>query len=551
MPYVYWKMGGMSLDNLQPRHLAGASPTVDEFYARNPYSWVNDLPGSNWQSGNMFEGTVFVPNCNMDTGVFYDPVWNDKMNINDGAHAIALGEIYYSNPMRRLQAVEQLTLPPQYSTIPNTGAFSRFEHIWGSALFVRQMTDRYRIAEPIATTLLLRTLVSDIGHTFGSHLGDWMFQGMGEAENQHDIELTSYLGAVGVTAILEKHGFSPTDIIFPEINDWIESNQPDLCVDRVDYGLREMNRWNKGIADAKFDSDDFVITPDNMLAMKDQQRARLFAEGFLLLSQEHWSEPTHRFMLDMLMLRTKLFYGNGGAPRSWVFDPDLNAKTALVPLHTIHPRDLMYVTDPAQAQAYEFPHSDELAIHGLMEKIARYHRQHRWPRRSQQIAEYMDQFAEANYDSVLTAGTFSRLTDDYAYTANLEGGNFQIMTSDDADSRHDGRAIDLPLVTLKSRQVDPLVETVDGFKRLSELDPSFADRLLQHRRTMAQTYVARLVLDDDTARLLRDTLAQAETNWHKRLASSRRMSPSELRSLVSVSAREIFGSYPFMTFHPY
>lgn len=144
----------MSYDDLQPRHLPGASPKIDELYTRDPYGWVDDLPGSDWQGGNMFEGTAFVPNCNMDAGIFYDPVWNDKLSISDGDNAAVLGNIFYNNSLRRLQAVEQLTLPPEYSTIPNTSAFSRFEHIWGSALFVRQMT----VKSPLPAAPCLRPL---------------------------------------------------------------------------------------------------------------------------------------------------------------------------------------------------------------------------------------------------------------------------------------------------------------------------------------------------------------------------------------------------------
>ncbi|MEO6761165.1 MAG: hypothetical protein ABI220_02175 [Candidatus Saccharimonadales bacterium] len=538
-------------DNVELRHLPGASPEIDASYARIPCGQIDDLPGSDWQSGNMFKGTSFVPNCNMDTATFYDPVWKDKLVINDGNMNPVLEDIFYNKSVRRLQAVEQLTLPPEYSTIPNTGAFSRFEHIWGSALFVRQITDRYQIAEPYATELLLRTLVSDIGHTFGSHLGDWMFQGMGESENQHDIELASYLGAVGVTTILEAHGFVPANIIFPEVNDWVESTQPDLCVDRVDYGLREMDRWNTIIANAGFSSADFVLTPDNMLAMKDQQRARLFAEGFLLLSQEHWSEPTHRFILDMLMLRTKLFYGNGGAPRSWVFDPDLTAEQALIPLHEIHPRDLMYVTDPAQAQAYILQRPEEIVIHSLMARVAKHHRQIIWPDRSQRIADYMIQFDQDNYPDVLRSKRFNKLETDFSYKLEDDTGSFTLLRTDEANLTKDNKSIDLPLVTLKSRQVDPLVESDRGFVRLSDIDPTFAERLVDHSRIMSQKYVARLVLYGETDNALRDAITTIEAKWQKRLDTSRRMSPAELRSLVSVSAMEIFGEYPFMTFHSY
>jgi hypothetical protein len=79
----------------------------------------------------------------MEEAVFDDPVWQfgspENLRLGEKLEDDVLLSIFYSDAIRRLQAVEQLTLPPEYTTIPNTGAFSRFEHIWGSVLFVRQM----------------------------------------------------------------------------------------------------------------------------------------------------------------------------------------------------------------------------------------------------------------------------------------------------------------------------------------------------------------------------------------------------------------------------
>ena len=166
------------------------------------------LPGTTWESGNIFDSGMSVPNCNMEDGVFNDTVWRfgtpDRLRLNEMANNKIFYEIFYSDAVRRLQAVEQLTLPPEYTTIPNTAAFSRFEHIWGSVLFTGQIALRENISPADTTILQLRTLVSDLAHTIGSHLGDWMFQGIGNEENQHDLELASYLEKVGINDIFRK-----------------------------------------------------------------------------------------------------------------------------------------------------------------------------------------------------------------------------------------------------------------------------------------------------------------------------------------------------------
>ncbi len=514
------------------------------------------LPGATWEEGNMFYGLT-LPNCDMSSATFHDPVWQfgypDRLHVYERPEERVLADIFYSDAVRRLQAVEQLTLPPEYTTVPNTGALSRFEHIWGSVLFVRQMAAAHGIEGRDAVRLQLRTLLSDIAHTFGSHLGDWIFQGIGGAENQHDLELASYLEATGINSTLRAHGFDPAEVTFPAISDWVEAPQPDLCVDRVDYGLREMNRWNDVIRSSSFTADDFVLTPERMLAIKDQQRARLFAEGYLLLSQEHWSEPTHRFMLDMLLLRTKLFYGEGGAPRSWVFD-----EKGLLDLHQVHPRDLMYVTDPAQLEAYALPNLSGHILEAIMKSVARYRRQYVWPGRRERIGQYMRQFCDAAaYDEVMRKGghvplespIFNSYLDEYPKT--LPGG-FVILDAAVAEATKNELSVDIPQPPLKTRQVDPLVQTATGFVRLSTLDPSFALRLTEHAEILKKPKVARLMIaDPHVLQAVRLMFANVEAHWQRRLQASRRLSAQELNNLVSVSASEVLGGYPFMSFIDY
>ena len=145
---------------------------------------------------------------------------------------------------RRLQAVEQLTLPPDLSVIPNTSRFSRWQHIWGSLIFVRKMTehdDRFSSRDRIVAQL--RTLFSDVGQTAFSHLGDWVFQGANGGENLHDQELMDLLHSQGIDEMLNEFDLTLDETVFPDMEDWVECPSPDLCVDRVDYGMREILRW--------------------------------------------------------------------------------------------------------------------------------------------------------------------------------------------------------------------------------------------------------------------------------------------------------------------
>jgi hypothetical protein len=526
-----------------------------EYHARFGHTDYNE----GWEHGNIFNNRVqWMPNCNMDTAVIDDKVWGRRtlsnLRISSLPDPRLFTEIFYSDPIRRLQAVEQLTLPPQYSTIPNTAAFSRFEHVWGSVLFVKDIAKQHGIEGRELTKYMLRTLVSDVAHTFGSHLGDWAFQNIGGSEDLHDKELQTYLEATGINDILRNHGIQPEEVIFPDISDFVEAPQPDLNTDRVDYGLREMNRWNHYVYMQAFDVDDFTLTPDRMLAMRDQRRARIFAEGYLQLPLQNWSEPTHRFMIDMTLARMKLFYAEGGTPNDWVFDPkDL---TRLLPLHEIHPRDLMYVTDIAQLAAYTMPSLGGHTLESIMKSVALYHRQYVWPGKANRLNNYMWQFV-MDYDTVLREGhkplhhsDFSDFRSEYPPTVP---NGFAILDADYAEATKNDASIDFPQPPFKMRKIDPLVQTATGsFKRLSELDPSYAQRLVEYESEILTPKVARLsVPDPATNARLRELFENVDSYWQERLQTTRRMSQAELKSLVNVSASNIHGNYPFMSFYDY
>lgn len=512
------------------------------------------LPGMTWAEGNMFTNpTGFVPNCDIFHFNFTDTVWSnssyDRLDLSRKEEDHVLKEIFLNDAVVRMQEIEQLTLPPYYTTIPNTAAFSRFEHIWGSVIFIRQMAQRLGIDPNESMRMQLRTLVSDIAHTTGSHLGDWLFQGVGGNEDQHDKELKTYLEAAGLNDILRKYGFDPDEIIFPDTVDWVEAPSPDLCVDRVDYGLREMNRWNDEVYLHSFSVEDFTLTPENMLAMTDQRRARIFAESYLLLSEEHWSEPTHKFIEELFLLRTKLFYAEGNTPRTRGFSLS----------DDIHPRDSMYVTDPVQLQAFTQPSLGGQTLDAIMKSVAQYRRQYVWPGRKNRINQYIDQFAnESNYERIVAEGKFdpidSQSFDTYLgeYPPTLPTG-FAILTSEEAVASKSPQDFDFVQTPFKLRQIDPLVQTEQGFARLSELDPSYSQRLEQHREQAQSPHVARLTIPDPaTNKLIREMIENVGASWEKRLRESRRMSAEELRSLLQEATEQThYGSYPFMDHFSY
>ena len=158
---------------------------------------------SQWESGNVVEGVLEIPRYELGEGMeIYDVVWGE-CKIGDPPHDRLLMHLARTPLFRRLQSVEQLTLGADHTTVPNTAMFSRWQHIWGSLVFVRKMTEGdKRFSERDRIVLQLRTLFSDVGQTSFSHLGDWLFQGVQGGEDLHDQDLRALLRVNGIEDML-------------------------------------------------------------------------------------------------------------------------------------------------------------------------------------------------------------------------------------------------------------------------------------------------------------------------------------------------------------
>lgn len=119
------------------------------------------MPGYPGDPGETIMGALHMPSYELEDNsmVIHDAVWGDCSIGDRQPYDSLLMELARSPLFRRLQAVEQLTLPPSFSTVPNTTLFSRWQHIWGSLAFVRKMTEGDdRFDDRQRTVLELRTL---------------------------------------------------------------------------------------------------------------------------------------------------------------------------------------------------------------------------------------------------------------------------------------------------------------------------------------------------------------------------------------------------------
>jgi HD superfamily phosphohydrolase len=426
-----------------------------------------------------------------NTMMIRDAVWGEELI--DGPHSdfdTLLMRLARSALFRRTQAIEQLTLGKNFATVPSTTYMSRWSHIWGSLIFIRKMNEGRDIDPRINQTMQLRTLLSDVGHTAFSHLGDWMFQEAG-SEDLHDRELKNILTVSGVKDILSQHGFSLDETVFPDVKDWVECPSPDLNVDRVDYGLREMLRWQTSFTGLNYYQSKlanpqslFEIVDDN-LVVKDPNFATKFAIGYSVLPTEHWAQPAHRLQLQLLQMAMRRII------------------TQKLDVEGGHPRDEMYAVDNMFDQ--DFKTWDMMNLESIMKNLALTQRQIFAQGRKQDLDSI---FRQSEYPlSELRAKpyvfpTFPDPLQNYTWESeqfiiphapNLIIESVDQIEVDPMTVTMQGLQIALP--ALKARIVDPRMLNEKGeVVRLSEYNPSYLDYLKGQRQEMSKAYLVTILM---------------------------------------------------------
>lgn len=423
---------------------------------------------------------------------------------------------------RRLQAVEQLTLPPDLSVIPNTSRFSRWQHIWGSLIFVRKMTghdDRFSSRDRIVAQL--RTLFSDVGQTAFSHLGDWVFQGVNNGENLHDEELMDLLRSQGIDEMLNEVDLTLDETVFPDVEDWVECPSPGLCVDRVDYGMREILRWvhpsidfeqyRHQLANPK---ELFQIDDNGMLQITDSDFARKFAGAYNVLGTEDWGHPIQRLQTDLLQVAVKRAllggYISEGVQLDW----------------PVHPRDRLYGID--SDFRFAFHDSTGVQLHRLMERIAQ---------------DQRSAFVHARrHDLNSTLGHLNTDTDVFQFpepfvSYSEQSRNFGLLPlSVKLEALGDGDAtafaiasngLQVAIPRKKHRYIDPQV----AGEPLSGISPRFSAFLNAQGDAMAQQYMASILVNPEFASKVYEIKTSVDERWPDAIARLR--SPENLETIIN------------------
>lgn len=199
-------------------------------------------------------------------------------------------ELVNSKNVRRLKNLSMVGLPQEYWHKP---IFSRYEHSIGVFLLLRKLGAE--IEEQVAG------LLHDVSHTAFSHVVDWVLGDRTKEDFQDSIHSETIRNS-NIPKVLDKYGIDSEKISKLDKFSLLDSNIPDLCVDRFDYAIREIIRFEA------LENIDLILKTlsnlDGKLVFTSQKAAEIFSRGFLKCQAEHWggeeSKARYHLLADAL-----------------------------------------------------------------------------------------------------------------------------------------------------------------------------------------------------------------------------------------------------------
>lgn len=204
------------------------------------------------------------------------------MRLDDPVHGTAeidepvLQELVDSAPVQRLKGVNQAG--PQTYFLDLDKPVSRFDHSVGVMVLLRQ--HGAPLEEQIAG------LLHDVPHTAFSHVVDFVF----ETENHeyHERFLEDVVKGSEVPSILDRHGFDVDRILDEDNFPLLERDLPDLCADRIDYFLRDMQEVaGEDVAELR----GALATHDGRFVLDDRDAAERYALKYIEADERFWADP--------------------------------------------------------------------------------------------------------------------------------------------------------------------------------------------------------------------------------------------------------------------
>ncbi|RLQ92272.1 HD domain-containing protein [Falsibacillus albus] len=197
-------------------------------------------------------------------------------------------ELILSEPVQRLKEIHQGGASYLVNEKWNV---TRFDHSIGVMLLIKKLGGL--VEEQIAG------LLHDVSHTAFSHVVDFVFNH--KEEDYHEKIFSSVVENSAIPSILKKHGYDYADVLLDDTK-WtlLEQPAPELCADRVDYTLRDMQRYGQiSLEEAQRFLNDLIIIEGKMY-LQDVEIAEWFVQTYYKEVIDFFMDPLNIYGYDLL-----------------------------------------------------------------------------------------------------------------------------------------------------------------------------------------------------------------------------------------------------------
>jgi uncharacterized protein len=208
-----------------------------------------------------------------------------SIKINDpvfGTHIIkepVLCELIKTKSMKRLENISNNGAPEKYYY---KNQFSRLEHSLG-CLILSEIFNA-NLEEKVAC------LLHDINHTAFSHIYDILIEN--HEEDYQDKTFFEFLNNTQeIKDIFEKYKININNFKNFEKFKLLDKSKPQVCIDRLEYCLREFYYITKNKNYIKNIIFNIKITENDEIIFKTKSAAKDFAESYLYLFLNRWNKP--------------------------------------------------------------------------------------------------------------------------------------------------------------------------------------------------------------------------------------------------------------------
>ncbi|WP_141433187.1 HD domain-containing protein [Bacillus sp. 03113] len=203
-------------------------------------------------------------------------------------------DLINSAPVQRLKKIRQGGA--SYLVNPKWNV-TRYEHSIGVMLLIKRLGGT--IEEQIAG------LLHDISHTAFSHVIDFVMEN--REEDYHEKIYQKVITESELPRILEWHGFYYREILFnPAKWTLLEQSAPELCVDRIDYTLRDMYTYGHI---SKKEVEEFLahlIAIEGKIYINDLSLAEWFVKTYYKEVIDFFMDPLNIYSYDVLAKALKI-----------------------------------------------------------------------------------------------------------------------------------------------------------------------------------------------------------------------------------------------------